>query len=230
MNGPHLILENINMEFSTPYGFVDALKGINLEVKMGTFVSIVGHSGSGKSTLLSVMGGLLTPTSGTLSVNGQHVYGASEQHLCRYRAEKVGFVFQAASLLPSLTVTENLVFPGLFLKGKRNIQAAEEEAAGYLGLIGLGGKADVYPYQLSGGEARRVSLIRALMNKPEILLADEPTGDLDENTEIQVMDLLERVHKETGATLILVTHDAELAKRATRQFRMAGGDLRELSH
>lgn len=174
------------------------------------------------------MGGLLAPTSGALAVDGETVYRSTEKRISRYRAEKIGFVFQSASLLPSLTVLENLLFPALFAVGN-TMHATEDEAFRLLDVIGLADKADVYPYQLSGGESRRVSLVRALINKPEILLADEPTGDLDEITEKQVMDFLENIHKTTGATLILVTHNEKLAQRAHLQFRMSGGSLNAIN-
>ncbi len=226
MNEPQIILEKIGVEFLAPFGSIGALKDVNLRVEKGTYISVVGHSGSGKSTLLSVVGGLLTPTSGTVSVDGERIYQSTEKQRSLYRAIKIGFVFQSASLLPSLTVMENLLFPVMF-SGVNN-KAAEEEASRHLEAVGLADKAEAHPYQLSGGESRRVSLARALMNRPDIFLADEPTGDLDEVAEQQVMDLLEAVHKTTGATLILVTHNIELSQSATKRFRMTCGSLAEI--
>jgi len=227
MSKPHIMLNSIRKNFTAAGEIIPALNDINLSLLTGEFVSITGHSGSGKSTLLSIIGGLLMPTAGRISVHGKDIYDASEKELARYRAEKIGFVFQSASLLSSLTVSENMLFPTIFASGDTGNQEQEEKAHAYLGMVGLADKAEVYPYQLSGGEARRVSLARALMNKPEILLADEPTGDLDEDTERVVMDLLERFHKEMGITFFLVTHNEELAKRAMRRFKMKKGTLTE---
>lgn len=221
------MLKDITKDFFAAGEKIPALKGINLSVMKGDFISIMGHSGSGKTTLLSLIGGLLDPTLGRLSVDGNNICGFQEKELARYRAEKIGFIFQSASLLPSLTIMENMLFPVLFASGNSQKKTQEEEALSYLDMIGLAKKADVYPYQLSGGEARRVSLVRALMNKPEILLADEPTGDLDEHTERSVMDILERLHQEIGFTLVMVTHNDELARRAKRTFTLVSGLLEE---
>jgi ABC-type lipoprotein export system ATPase subunit len=226
MSNPHIVLNNIQKEFIAAGEAITALRDINLTVDKGEYVSIIGHSGSGKSTLLSVVGGILAPTRGHLIVQGEDIYHADENGLARYRAGKVGFVFQSASLLPSLTVMENMLFPTIFAADERRDQK-RDEALTYLRRVDLRSKAEVYPYQLSGGEARRVSLIRALMNKPEILLADEPTGDLDEDTEKVVMDLLQQFHEEFAITFILVTHNEELAKKADRKLVMKKGTLAE---
>jgi len=223
----HIILNDIQKNFMAAGESIPALNDINLSLGKGEFVSITGHSGSGKSTLLSIVGGILMPTRGSVSVHGKDIYNSTENELARFRAEKIGFVFQSASLLSSLTVKENLLFPTIFASGRSGKHDHEAEALAYLDMVGLAEKAYVYPYQLSGGEARRVSLARALMNKPEILLADEPTGDLDEETEKDVMNLLERFHKESDITFMLVTHNEELAKRATRRLKMKKGRLTE---
>ena len=222
MTADHIIARGLRKAFLSGGEEITAIDRIDLAIGRGEFVSISGHSGSGKTTLLSVLGGLLRPTSGTVLVNGEDIYGTSADGLARYRARKVGFVFQSASLLPALTVLDNLLLPSLFAPGQGG-DRPEERARASLAAVGLLEKANVFPSQLSGGEAKRVSLARALMNDPELLLADEPTGDLDEAAEEQVMAYLERFHRDRGATFILVTHSPELAARAGRRLRMIRG-------
>jgi ABC-type lipoprotein export system ATPase subunit len=224
MTADHIILRGLRKVFLSGGEEVTAIDRIDLAIGRGEFVSISGHSGSGKTTLLSVLGGLLRPTSGTVLVNGEDIYGTAADGLARYRARKVGFVFQSASLLPALTVLDNLLLPSLFAPGKGEGRP-EERARSSLEAVGLLEKAGAFPSQLSGGEAKRVSLARALMNDPELLLADEPTGDLDETAEEEVMAYLERFHRERGATFILVTHSPELSGRAPRRLRMTRGAI-----
>ena len=222
MTAPHIAVLNLRKVFLPAGEEATALDGANLTIDKGDYLAITGHSGSGKTTLLSILGGLLRPTSGSVSIDGCDIFGLSADGLARYRAEKVGFVFQSASLLPSLTVRDNLLLPSLYLPS-RDTGRLEARAREYLSGIGLLHKADAFPGQLSGGEARRVSLLRALMNDPGILLADEPTGDLDEGTEEQVIAFLEDYHRDTNATLILVTHNRDIARRAPRQLSMRRG-------
>ena len=221
---PHIAVRGLRKVFLSAEEEVVAIDHVDLEIGRGEFVSISGHSGSGKTTLLSVVGGLLRPTSGTVLVSGEDVYGYRADGLARYRAQKVGFVFQSASLLPALTVMDNLLLPSLYAPD-RGRDLPVDLARSYLASVGLLPKAVAFPAQLSGGEARRVSLVRSLMNSPEILLADEPTGDLDETTEEQVMGLLERFHREMGTTFILVTHSPEIAARAGRRLTMSRGRI-----
>jgi len=226
MATPQITVVNLRKQFLPAGEEATALDGVNLAVDKGEYLAITGHSGSGKTTLLSILGGLLRPTSGTVSIEGCDIFGLSADGLARYRVEKVGFVFQSASLLPSLTVKENLLLPSLYAP-RREKGRFEARALDYLSGVGLLPKADAFPGQLSGGEARRVSLLRALMNGPGILLADEPTGDLDEGAEQQVMALLETFHREMNMTLILVTHSKDIALRARRRLTMSRGRVLE---
>ncbi|MEW6409511.1 MAG: ABC transporter ATP-binding protein [Nitrospirota bacterium] len=205
---------------------IKALDNVSLKINKGEFLSIVGHSGSGKTTLLSIVGGILTPTSGKVIFDGTDIYSLDRDELSEYRAKKVGFIFQFASLLPVLTVKENLLLPRVFNSEKK--RNSEKKAVEYLGMVGLGDHLNTYPSQLSGGQQRRVGIARALMNDPEIILADEPTGDLDEETEAEIMNFLKRINIEKCITFILVTHSSELAKEAKRRLRMSHGTLQEI--
>jgi len=205
---------------------IRAVEEVSLKIEKGEFISIVGHSGSGKTTLLSIIGGILHPTSGTVLFEGTDIYSLNEDALSEYRAEKIGYIFQFASLLPVLTAKENLLLPTIFSKDKR--ANSEKKAEEYLDMVGLKEKINAYPSQLSGGQQRRIAIARALMNDPEVILADEPTGDLDEETEAEVMDFLKRINRERGITFILVTHSSELAKDATRRIRMTQGKIIEM--
>ena len=206
---------------------ISALGGVDLSIERGEFISIVGHSGSGKTTLLSIMGGILKPTSGRITFEGDDVYARNEDALAAYRADSVGYIFQFASLMPVLTARENLLLPTVFSSGP-SAEGAEDRAASYLGMVGLADKLNAYPSQLSGGQQRRIAIARALMNDPDIILADEPTGDLDEETEAEVMDLLKRINSERDITLILVTHSSELAAAAGRRLRMTNGSIEQV--
>lgn len=201
---------------------VRAVSDVSLTIEKGDFISIIGHSGSGKTTLLSILGGILRPSTGKVVFNDNDIYSLDDNGLSEYRAEKAGYIFQFASLLPALTAKENLLLPAVFRTDNNN---NEKQAEDYLALVGLEDKVNAYPSQLSGGQQRRVAIARALMNDPEVVIADEPTGDLDEETEKEVMDFIKTICREKGITLILVTHDSGLAKDATRRFKMAGGQL-----
>ncbi len=204
---------------------INALAGINLEISQGEFVSIVGPSGSGKSTLLHIIGGLDSPTKGSIIVDGQDLSKASDSELSSYRNKKVGFVFQTFNLQPTYTALENVALPLVFAKvplGKRN-QIAREA----LDTVGLGDRVRHKPSELSGGERQRVGIARALVNNPRILLADEPTGNLDSKARERIMELLTRLNKERGLTLVLVTHDLESARNANRMLQMHDGKLTE---
>ncbi|MCK4912025.1 MAG: ABC transporter ATP-binding protein [Thermodesulfovibrionales bacterium] len=221
-------LENVGRIFLLEEQRIPAVQGVSLSIEKGESVSIVGHSGSGKTTLLSMLGGILAPTAGTVLFEGTDIYALDENAISEYRAEKVGYVFQFSSLMSVLTAKENLLLPTLFSSEKGN-PSLEAKALEYLDMVGLADKAVAYPSQLSGGQQRRVAIARALMNDPEIILADEPTGDLDEETEADVMELFRRVNRERGITFILVTHSLELAKKAGRQLSMSHGTLSELT-
>jgi len=218
-------IEQVSKEYIIDKGSISAVKGVSLTIDKGTFVSIVGHSGSGKTTLLSIIGGMAKPTSGSVLFQDSDIYALDTDGLSEYRCEKVGFMFQSASLLPVLTSKENLMLPLAFrssgLSGSRAEQ--EQKAIGLLTSVGLEDKLNAYPAQLSGGQQRRVAIARAFMNDPELILADEPTGDLDEETEAEMMRFFQRMNREKGVTFIMVTHNSELAKLASLQLKMDHG-------
>lgn len=189
-------------------------------------VSIVGHSGSGKTTLLSIIGGILNPSDGRVIFNGTDLYRLGQNRLSEYRADTIGYVFQFASLLSALTVRENLLLPTVFATGGKGDR--EARASEFLEMVGISDKAGAYPSQLSGGQQRRVAIARAVMNAPEVILADEPTGDLDEETEDMVMAFLKQINRERQITLVLVTHSTKLAQDADRRFRMTHGVLENI--
>ena len=195
------------------------LHPLTLSIARGEFVAIVGPSGSGKSTLLGLLAGLDAPTTGSVNVDGVDITALSEDGLARFRGARIGFVFQFFHLVPSLTALENVAVP-LEIAG---VADAMSRAARLLDDVGLGGRGHHYPSQLSGGEQQRVALARALANDPAILLADEPTGNLDSANGRLIMDLLRSVHAARGTTLVLVTHDAELAAMADRRVTMRDG-------
>ncbi len=203
---------------------IPAVRPVDLSFAAGEFVSIVGHSGSGKSTFLSLIGGIARPDSGTVLVDGEDIWRMDDARLSRLRNVKYGFVYQFASLIPTLTAAENVLLPTVF-GGKKTRADAED----LLRVVGLGDKIGRYPAELSGGEQQRVAIARAFIHDPEVLLADEPTGDLDEETEAEIMAFFERVNRERNVTMIMVTHSSEVAARAASRFRMKHGVLEKLS-
>lgn len=220
---PFLHIENLTRTYTvdnTPFVGVD---NISLTINKGEFLSIVGHSGSGKTTLISIIGGILKPTTGRVLLEGTDICTLDDSRLSEYRVNRVGFMFQFASLLPILTAKENVLLPGIFNPGK-NV-ADDKAAVDLLEMVGIGEKADSYPSQLSGGQQRRVAIARALLNKPDIILADEPTGDLDEETEAEIMNLFEKINQKHGVTIILITHNLNLAGKAQKKLRMSKGRL-----
>jgi ABC-type lipoprotein export system ATPase subunit len=225
---PRLTVEAVTKTFGVNGARLRAVAEVSFEIAPGEFVSIIGHSGSGKTTLLSILGGLSTPSSGRVLFDDRDVYSSGGDALSQYRCEKIGFVFQFASLLPALTAKENLLLPTRFRSARPRAEEAEERALGLLDLMGLRDKADALPAQLSGGQQRRVAIARAFMNDPAVILADEPTGDLDEETEADVMRAFRRVNESSGTTFVMVTHDPELARQAGRRMKMHHGALREL--
>ena len=194
------------------------LKDITFDVEEGAFLAIVGPSGSGKSTLLGLLAGLDRPRGGRVVLDGQDLGSLSEDQRARLRADKVGFVFQSFHLIPTLTARENIQVP-LELRGEEARAPADE----LLGRVGLGDRGHHYPAQLSGGEQQRVALARAFIHRPRILFADEPTGNLDAATGNRIIDLMSELNRERGTTLVLVTHDHELAARAGRIIRLLDG-------
>jgi putative ABC transport system ATP-binding protein len=198
------------------------LNDITFALERGGFLAIVGPSGSGKTTLLGLLAGLDRPAAGTVELDGQDLGRMTEDQRARLRAEKVGFVFQSFQLIPTLTAGENVQVP-LELRG----EPAEARARELLDRVGLGDRAEHYPAQLSGGEQQRVALARAFSIRPQILFADEPTGNLDAKTGATIITLMEELNRELGTTLVLVTHDHDLAARARRTIRLSDGRIVE---
>lgn len=203
---------------SRPIRVVDS---VSLDVDAGEFLVIKGTSGSGKSTLLSLLSGLDNPTSGRVFVDGEEITGKSEDEMAPIRNKTVGFVFQSFHLAPSLTARENIMFPAE-LAGDRG---ASDRSEALLKRVGLMGRANNFPNQLSGGEKQRVAICRALINNPRILFADEPTGNLDSNNGEAILDLLNELHRERQMTLVLVTHSPEIAQRASRLITLEDGKI-----
>jgi ABC-type lipoprotein export system ATPase subunit len=223
-----IALQGLAKDYILEGSRITAVQEVSLDIRKGDFICIVGHSGSGKTTLLSMLGCILKPSAGKVFFEGTDVYSLGEDALSEYRARKVGYVFQFASLLPALTAKENLLLPTLF-SGMNGGGSAEKRAVDYMELVGLGDKVNAYPGQLSGGQQRRVAIARALMNDPSAILADEPTGDLDEETENEVMNLFKKINRENNITFILVTHSSELARAADRKIKMFQGHVEEIA-
>ncbi len=199
---------------------VEALRGIDLVIRHGEYVAIMGSSGSGKSTLMNVLGCLDQPTSGAYLLDGKDISKMDDEELSRYRGVKIGFVFQAFNLIPELTILENVASP-LFYQGLPKKQRLERAAA-ILGRVGLDQRLDHRPRELSGGQQQRVAIARALVHSPVVLMADEPTGNLDSATGRQILELFEDLHK-SGMTIIMVTHDDAIAARCRRVVRLKDG-------
>ncbi|SFR11113.1 ABC transporter ATP-binding protein [Poseidonocella sedimentorum] len=223
MPDPVLSLRKARLSLNGNAGRIDILHGIDLDIEKGETIGLVGPSGSGKSSLLMLMGGLERATGGSVRALGQDLTEMSEDALARFRRHHMGVVFQSFHLIPTMTALENVATP-LELAGAPDAFARAEAE---LGAVGLGHRADHYPRQLSGGEQQRVALARAVVGRPEILLADEPTGNLDARTGAAVIDLLFEMHRQHGATLVLVTHDPALAARCGRVARLEDGRLVE---
>ena len=220
-NRPVLQVETLGKRVKLPSGELTILDGVGFSIAAGEAVAIVGASGSGKSTLLSLLAGLDVPSTGEVRLAGHALSTLDEDGRAQLRGERVGFVFQAFQLLPSLTALENAMLP-LELRGVRD---AEQRARAILERVGLGQRLQHYPKQLSGGEQQRVALARAFVTQPEVLFADEPTGNLDTTTGNAVIDLLFELNAQTGTTLVLVTHDDALAARCGRVLRIDAGRL-----
>ena len=216
-----LATHNLTKSLDSGSHRVEILRGIDLEIPAGQFVAIMGASGSGKSTLLGLLAGLDTATSGTIVLDGVDITGLSEDKLALVRGRKIGFVFQSYQLLPTLTAEENVLLPHELSGG--DVSSGIARARSLLESVGLGDRLDHYPVQLSGGEQQRVALARAFMVKPPILMADEPTGNLDSVNGAHVLDLLISLNQREGTTMVLVTHDIALAGRADRIVTMRDG-------
>ena len=214
-------VKNLNKIYGSGEAEVKALKNINLNIEQGEFVAIVGQSGSGKSTLLHLIGGVDIPSSGEVIIDGKNIYKLKEKELSILRRRKLGFIFQFFNLIPVLTAQENIEMPVLLDKEKIDKKYMNE----LLRILGLEERKNNYPSQLSGGQQQRVSIGRALANKPSIILADEPTGNLDSKNSKEVLELLKYCAKKYNQTLILITHDINIAKSADRVITIEDGEI-----
>jgi putative ABC transport system ATP-binding protein len=214
-----LVARDLTKEYLSGGRPLAVLHDVSFEIPQGTFVAIVGPSGSGKTTLLGLLAGLDVPSRGTVLLDEADFGALSEDARARLRGQKVGFVFQSFQLIPTLTAQENVQVP-LELRGEPD---AAPRATELLSRVGLGGRGHHFPAQLSGGEQQRVAIARAFVNQPRILFADEPTGNLDATTGARIVELLETLNRESGTTIVLVTHDLVLASRADRIIRLADG-------
>lgn len=220
-----MVLQGVTKTYSLSHGSLSALGPTDLSIKPGEFVVIVGRSGAGKSTLLGIAGGLLRPSAGEVQLNGCSLWASDERMRARIRAEQFGFVFQNASVIPCLSLLENVMLSCMFVD--MPFKRVQERARRLLADVGLGGRADAFPDQISGGEKRRVAVASALMNAPALILADEPTGELDPETEMQIMGLLQKTHAR-GTAVLMVTHNHDLIRYAQRAFTMEQGRLIEM--
>ncbi|NNE69275.1 MAG: ABC transporter ATP-binding protein [Rhodothermales bacterium] len=217
-------VQNLHKSYPTAGGgSLTVLSGVNLEIEEGEVLAIVGASGSGKSTLLHLIGALDRPDEGKVIFDGREVFGRTDEDLARFRNDSIGFVFQFHHLLPEFTALENVAMPALI--GRSSMADARKRAAELLELMGLSGRAEHVPAELSGGEQQRVAVARALMNKPRMVLADEPTGNLDTQTSARLHEELATLSREMGQTFVIVTHNPDLAARADRVLSLERGVL-----
>jgi putative ABC transport system ATP-binding protein len=225
---PVVVVQNVYKEFHRDAITIPVLMGINLQLNAGDYLALMGPSGSGKSTLLNLIAGLDRPTSGTVTVCGQNLGETSESELARWRSRHIGFIFQLYNLIPVLTAYENVELPVTLTPLSRRERREHVEAA--LAVVGLSDRADHYPRQLSGGQEQRVAIARAIAADPTLLVADEPTGDLDAKSAAEILDLMERLNQEFKKTIVMVTHDPNAAERAGRVLHLHKGLLVESAH
>lgn len=225
---PIVIVQDVYKEFHRDAITIPVLMGINLQLNRGDYLALMGPSGSGKSTLLNMIAGLDRPTSGTVTVCGQSLESTSESQLARWRSRHIGFIFQLYNLIPVLTAYENVELPLTLTHLSRRERREHVEAA--LQVVGLSDRGDHYPRQLSGGQEQRVAIARAIAADPTLLVADEPTGDLDAKSADEVMGLLERLNTEFHKTIVMVTHDPNASSRAKQTLHLQKGVLVESTH
>jgi len=218
-------VENLSKVYTIEGEPLVAVDDVSFEVDKGEFISIVGHSGSGKTTLLSLIGGLTRPTSGKVFINDVDIWALGDNLMSEFRNRNIGFMFQFSSLIPTLNVLDNVLLPVSF--GGKATKEVKKRAEEYLDLVGLSGRTRSYPSQLSGGQQRRVAIARALINEPEIILADEPTGDLDIQTEGEILRLFQRINAEKEITFLIVTHAQNIADYTERMIVMKDGKVFE---
>lgn len=215
-----ITIKKIVKSYGMGEGIVHALDGVNLEIAAGELVAVVGASGSGKSTLLHMIGGMDSPTAGSVFFNGKDISKYSKKQKAKYRCENVGIVFQNFKLIEELNVRENIIMPVLIARKKVD----EDYYNALVEMLGLSERQSHLPSELSGGQKQRVAIARALINKPELLLADEPTGNLDKKNSEEIMQIFLGIHKK-GKTIVLVTHDREIAEQCQRQIEMSDGKI-----
>lgn len=215
-----ITIKKIVKSYGMGEGIVHALDGVNLEIAVGELVAVVGASGSGKSTLLHMIGGMDSPTAGSVFFNGKDISKYSKKQKAKYRCENVGIVFQNFKLIEELNVRENIIMPVLIARKKVD----EDYYNALVEMLGLSERQSHLPSELSGGQKQRVAIARALINKPELLLADEPTGNLDKKNSEEIMQIFLGIHKK-GKTIVLVTHDREIAEQCQRQIEMSDGKI-----
>ncbi len=203
-----------------------AVDGVSATINRGEMVSIIGHSGSGKTTLLSLIGGLTKPDAGSVVIDTVDIWSMDDDKMSDFRNSKISFIYQFSSLIPTLTALENIMLPTAFGSYAEDVAAYAKEL---LGTVGLGEKINSYPSHLSGGQQRRVAIARAFINRPEIVLADEPTGDLDEETEGEIINLFRAMNEEKKITFVIVTHDRDVASNAVRRLKMSHGKLSDIT-
>ncbi len=219
-------LEKVSKFYQTGAQRVDALQELNDQVEKGEFLMVTGRSGAGKSTLLSLVGGLIRPDTGVVKVEGKNLWAMSDAERSQFRSRHMGFIFQFASLIPTLSVLENALLPSAFLPtGQGGDRTRAQEL---LERVGLAGMTDRLPWQLSGGQQKRVAVARALLNNPALLLADEPTADLDEETEREIVSLFQELNR-NGTTIIMVTHNTDLIDAASHHLILTGGRVARVS-
>jgi putative ABC transport system ATP-binding protein len=225
-NHPAVALQGVSMHYGQGPARVDVLQGVDVQIVAGSSVAIAGHSGSGKSSLLLLLAGLERPAAGRVLIDGTDLATLDRDGLADLRRDRIGIVFQSFHLLPSLNALDNVALPAQIAGARDALPRARE----LLGRVGLGARLHHHPSQLSGGEQQRVAIARALVQRPRLLLADEPTGNLDDHTGALVRELLFELHRDSGSTLVLVTHDLDFAARCERVLRLHDGQLHEGPH